>query len=86
MYTSFQARFEQRSRSDSEAAVLKAENFYRTSMAEHFDPGKPCFDSIEEKHEISHDAAIKVFVDEPKMGGEITEFRDMVSYLLLKQT
>jgi hypothetical protein len=54
-------------------------------MTAHFETGKPCFDSIEEKHEISHDAAIKVFVDEPKMGGVIAEFRDMVSYLFLQQ-
>ncbi len=82
MYTSFKVRFEQRSRSDNEAAASKAENFYSTGMAEHFGPGKPCFDSIEEKHEISQKAAFKIFVNEPKMGGERDEFREKASYMI----
>ena len=81
MYTSFKVRFEQRSRSDNDTAASKAEKFYSTGMAEHFGPGKPCFDSIEEKHKIIQEAAFNVFVNEPKMGGERAEFREKVSYL-----
>ncbi len=73
MYNSFKLKFEQRSRSDNEAAASKAEKFYSTGMDAHFGPGKPCFDSIEEKHKISSDAAFNVFVNEPKMGGERAE-------------
>jgi hypothetical protein len=81
MYTSFKVRFDQRSRSDNEAAASKAEKFYYTGMDAHFETGKPCFDSIEEKHEISSDAAFNVFVNEPKMGGQRAESREKVSYL-----
>jgi hypothetical protein len=81
MYTLYKVRFEQLSKSQNEAAASKAEKFYATGMAEHFGPGKPCFDSIEEKHKISCNAAFNVFVNEPKMGGERAEFREKVSYL-----
>ncbi len=82
MYTSFKVRFEQRSRSDNEAAASKAENFYSTGMDAHFETGKPCFDSIEAKHEISQKASFKIFVNEPKMGGERAEFREKASYMI----
>jgi hypothetical protein len=51
LYNSFKLKFEQQSRSDNETAASKAEKFYYTGMSEHFGPGKPCFDSIKEKHE-----------------------------------
>jgi hypothetical protein len=82
MYTSFKVRFEQRSRSDNEAAASKAEKFYSTGMDAHFDPGKPCFDNIEAKHKISQEAAFNIFVNEPKMGGERADFREKVSYTI----
>jgi hypothetical protein len=85
MYTLYKVRFEQLSKSQNEAAASKAEKFYSTGMAEHFGPGKPCFDSIEEKNKISQEAAFKVFVKEPKMGGARAEIREKVRCLFYKQ-
>ncbi len=84
MYNSFKVRFEQRSTSDNEAAASKAEKYYLTDMEKLFQPSEDCFESIEEKHEISQEAAVKVFVNEPKMGGARAKFRKKVSYLFYK--